>query len=190
MGRPKSVQDNEIPQSDANLGEIAAKSEVSADVPRETRTRLDARAEAERIRNSRGPLTGVEMRLEFFGTNPGWQRRWVTGANVPLRLRDGYRFVLKDEVQMSNSVNLGNTSTDDRVIHPAGGLDPHGGPMLLYLMEIPVEIAKELDEVRRDAPARRLEEAIKSGSDHGFGARTYKPDWATNKVEQGLLSET
>ncbi len=54
---PKGIpnkKEADIPQSSPNLGEIAAKSEVSDHVPRETRTRLDSREEAERIRDRVG----------------------------------------------------------------------------------------------------------------------------------------
>lgn len=135
-------------------------------VKRETtpaRTRLDAREYAEQLRSSRKDFSGLEMKLKYYGENPGWKRRWVNEENVPAREQEGYRFVLRSEVNMSDSIGRGNTDMGDRV-SVFGGTDVQNRPYNQYLMEIPQEIADEYDHEKSYKKVKLSEESIRSGS--------------------------
>ena len=135
-------------------------------VKRETtpaRTRLDAREYAEQIRSSRKDFSGLEQKLKYYGENPGWKRRWVNEENVPSREQEGYRFVLRSEVGMSDSIGRGNTDMGDRV-SVFGGTSERGVPYNTYLMEIPQEIADEYDHEKSHKKVKLSEESIRAGT--------------------------
>lgn len=126
------------------------------------RTRIDAREYAEKIRSNRKDFSGLEQKMKFYGDNPGWKRRWVNEENVPGRQEEGYRFVQRSEVSMSDSMRHGNTDTADRVsVH--AGVDSFGKPFSAYLMEIPQEIADELDYEKSHKQVKLSEQSIRAG---------------------------
>ena len=127
------------------------------------RHRLDAREEAEKILSKRKEFSGLEKNLSFDGARPGWKRRWANEENLPGRIEEGYRFVLRDEVNMSDSLRYGNEDTGDRVSKYAGR-DEYGNPFKTYLMEIPLEIALLLDDEKSHAKIRLSEQSIRSGA--------------------------
>lgn len=139
-------------------------------VPRETlqaptieRTRVDAREYAAKIRANRKDFSGLEQKMKHYGENPGWKRRYVNEDNVPARLEEGYRFVLRSEVSMSDSMRYGNTDMGDRVsVH--AGVGTNGQPFSAYLMEIPLEIADELDSEKSHKKVKLSEQSIRSGT--------------------------
>ena len=127
------------------------------------RSRVDLREETERILANRKEFSGLENKLGYDGDNPGWKRRWVNEENVPGRVQEGFRFVLRDEVNMSDSLRYGNEDTGDRVSKHAGR-DEYGNPYKTYLMEIPQQIADMLDDEKSHAKIRNSEISIRSGS--------------------------
>lgn len=127
------------------------------------RNRIDPREYAEKIRATRKDFSGLEQKMKHFGENPGWKRRWVNEDNVPGRLEEGYRFVQRDEVSMSDSLRYGNSDIGDRVSVHAGKND-NGHPFNAYLMEIPQEIADELDEAKSHKKVRSIEQSIRAGT--------------------------
>ena len=135
-------------------------------VKRETtpaRTRIDAREYAAQIRSTRKDFSGLEQKLKYYGENPGWKRRWVNEENVPAREQEGYRFVLRSEVNMSDSIGRGNTDMGDRV-SVLGGIDVQNRPYNQYLMEIPQEIADEYDHEKSYKKVKLSEESIRAGT--------------------------
>lgn len=127
------------------------------------RTRLSADEEAERILANRKDFSGLELKLKAYGENPGWTRRWVNEQNVPGRLEEGYRFVERGEVSMSDSMRYGNQDIGDRVsIH--AGTDDKGHPFSAYLMEIPNRVAEVLNEQKSYRQIRLSEESIRAGA--------------------------
>lgn len=143
--------------------------EIPEIVPRETladtpaRSRIDAREYAEKIRSNRKDFSGLEQKMKHYGENPGWKRRWVNEDNVPGRIEEGYRFVQRAEVAMSDSLRYGNSDMGDRVsVH--AGTDTFGKPFSAYLMEIPLEIADELDHEKSHKKVKLSEQSIKAGT--------------------------
>ena len=127
------------------------------------RTRVDAREYAAKIRANRKDFSGLEQKMKHYGENPGWKRRYVNEDNVPARLEEGYRFVLRSEVSMSDSMRYGNTDMGDRVsVH--AGVGTNGQPFSAYLMEIPLEIADELDSEKSHKKVKLSEASIRSGT--------------------------
>jgi len=148
---------------------LASEPGVAPEVPRETlvvtpaRTRIDPREYAESIRANRKDFSGLEQKMKYYGENPGWKRRWVNEDNVPGRLQEGYRFVQRDEVNMSDSLRYGNNDVADRVsVH--AGTNTQGQPFSAYLMEIPLEIAEEMDEAKSYKKVRSIDESIRAGT--------------------------
>ena len=133
-------------------------------VTRETaRVRIDPREYAAKIRSGRKDFSGLEQKMKFYGENPGWKRRFVNEENVPGRIEEGYRFVLRGEVSMSDSIRYGNMDMGDRVsIH--AGTDSFGKPFSSYLMEIPQEIADELDNEKSYKKVKLSEQSIRAGA--------------------------
>ncbi len=148
--------------------------EESQSIPARTRT-LDARTEAERIRRERKGLSGLEQRMAYFGEHPGWKRRWVNDDNVPFRLGEGYRFVEGSEVNMSTSIRYGNIDIGDKVSYPVGGSNGRGDPRLAFLMEIPQEIADELDKAKSHDKIAAIDQSIRSGTIGDPGSHAYVP---------------
>lgn len=160
----------------------AAEPAVIAATVARSREELDADKYTEEfLARSRPNLAGFEQKLSYYGEHPGWVRRWVNDqANrVPSLLERGWRFVLRAEVGMSDSVGRGNTDIGDRVsVSSTAG----EGPMRIVLMEI----TKKLFDMQMDAllePVRRSEEAIKAGA---FGVddtkSTYMPKGLENRI--------
>lgn len=132
------------------------------EVKRSEPTLLDAKEHAEKILAARKAFNGLESKLAFEGDHPGWKRRWVNEENVPGRIDEHYRFVLRDEVSMSDSLRFGNEDTGDRVSKHAG---TRGGvPFKAFLMEIPEEIAKLLDKEKSHDQIARYEHSIRNGA--------------------------
>ena len=146
---------------------VGGKSEVK-------RSRLDPKTEADRIRASRKSFNGLEMKLSFLGDHPGWKRRWVNDENVPQRLNQGYRFVEPAEVELSDSLRYGNSDVGNRVAYPTGGLNTRNETAMAFLMEIPQEIADELDKVVTDKTAS-IDQTIRAGKVGNPGANSYVP---------------
>jgi len=150
---------------------LAAESNVTTvdDIPvvsRESspaRTRIDPREYAEKIRSTRKDFSGLEQKLKYYGENPGWKRRWVNEEGVPGREQEGYRFVLRSEVGMSDSIGRGNTDMGDRV-SVFGVTNERGVPYNTYLMEIPQEIADEYDYEKSHKKVKLSEESIRAGT--------------------------
>lgn len=122
---------------------------------------LDAKEYAEKILAKRKEFSGMEQKLAFEGDHLGWKHRWVNEENVEGRLQEGYRFVLRDEVNMSDSQRYGNEDTGDRVSKHAGRIS--GVPFKTYLMEIPNEIAALLDKEKSHNQIARYDHSIRSG---------------------------
>lgn len=136
---------------------------------------LDAKEYADKILASRKSYSGLEQKLSFTGDHPGWKRRWVNEENVPGRQQEGYRFVLRDEVGMSDSIRYGNEDMGDRVSKVAGQTK-QGHPFNVYLMEIPQQIADLLDKEKSHDQIARNEHSIRAG-------KTGAPD-GNNRVGQ------
>lgn len=132
---------------------------------------VDPRERAAQIREGRkGQVGNLQQKLPYFGEKEGWKRRWVLGSNVPGRQQEGYTFVDRAEVVMKAAgIGFGNQDVGNKVAVHAGkglvGLD--GAPELLYLMEIPQEIAKELDYEKSGKAIRASVTALKSGNTGG-----------------------
>lgn len=153
MGRPKL---NAEP-----VAQVATGASASPVAPK--RNRLDPKAEAERIRASRPAANGLEQKMAYYGENPGWKRRWVNADNVPARIHEGYRHVQRDEVDMSDSIRFGNADVGNHVCVPVGGY-VNLEPLKAYLMEIPQEIANDLDYSKNYSKIARIEDTIKKGT--------------------------
>lgn len=152
-----------VTSSTPSLEEIPEVSRESLQVLTTARTRVDAREYSEKIRANRKSFSGLEQKLKYYGENPGWHRRWVNEENVPSRVEEGYRFVLRAEVSMSDSLRYGNSDVGDRVsIH--GGTDKQGKPFNQYLMEIPLDIAEELNNEKSLNKVKLSEQSIRAGA--------------------------
>ena len=130
-----------------------------------TRVRLDPREYAEKIRRERVSVSSVIKRLPDFGDNPGWKRRWVNDEGVPMRRNEGYRFVTKDEIgDVSYSATRNDTDPSNFIARPVGGLNDENKLRMAYLMEIPQEIANELDYEKSHKAIKSSEDAIRRGT--------------------------
>jgi hypothetical protein len=123
---------------------------------------LDADAYADEVLARRKEFNGLESNLAFEGEHPGWKRRWVNEENVPGRLEEGFRFVLRDEVSMSDSLRYGNEDTGDRVSKHAGFRA--GIAFKAFLMEIPQRVADVLDKEKSHDQIARYEHSIRAGA--------------------------
>ena len=147
MGRPSNA-------------EIAARSEKQ-----EVRARIDAREYAAKVRRERVGITSITKRLPDFGDNPGWKRRWVNEENLPQRKHEGYRFVTKDEVNdPSYDASRGNSDPSNYLCRAVGGVTDQGNLRQAYLMEIPDEIASELDFEKSIKQVKVSESQIRNGT--------------------------
>jgi len=160
-------------------------------VPRETisqapaRSRLDAREYAEKIRRERVSISSVIKRLPDFGDNPGWKRRWVNDEGVPMRRNEGYRFVTKDEIgDVAYDAMRNETDPSNFVCRPVGGLNDENKLRMAYLMEIPIEIADELDYEKSHKAIKASESAIRSGSigNAQQAGHSRQPDGVVNSI--------
>jgi len=146
MGRPSNA-------------EIAARKEQPA------RARINAREYAEKLRRERVSITSIAQRLPSFGDNPGWKRRWVNDENIPQRKQEGYRFVTKDEV---NDPSFDPTREDgdpsNYICRAVGGTTDLQKLRMAYLMEIPDEIAFELDFEKSIKQVKVSEDQIRNSS--------------------------
>lgn len=137
---------------------------------------LDAAAYAEEIRARRGDISTMETRLGLNAVAPqGWEWRWFndTGDRIDRAIADGWRFVSRDRVGMSESVGRGNDAVGDRVCKTTTLGE---GPINTVLMEIPFEIAEELREVRSLSKVRQFEATVNRGAPVGIaGDHTYNP---------------
>jgi len=139
----------------------------------ETRKRdIDlAREKAELIRSSRkGEIGVINQKLPFYGERPGWKRRWVLTSNLPSRMEEGYAFVTRDDVSMkADGIGFGNKDIGNRVaVHAGrGSIDAAGKQEMLYLMEIPMEIAKELDFHKSKRQVAASIDSLKAGNSGG-----------------------
>jgi hypothetical protein len=136
---------------------------VTNEVVAPSRGRIDPREYAQKIRANRKDFSGLETKMKYYGENPGWKRRWVNEDNVPGRIEEGYRFVQRNEVAMSDSMRYGNQDMADRVSTHAG-TDQFGKPYSAFLMEIPDEIANELNDQKSYDKVRLIEKSIRSGT--------------------------
>jgi hypothetical protein len=149
---------------------------------------LDANAWAREIEMRRGDsLRTLSSPLAFVGTHEGWTRRWCNddGDNIPSRLRDGWRFVNRDEIDMPEGVNQGNGDVGDRVsITTSVG----AGPIKTILMEIPTVIAEQILDVRSGTQVRRWRESIERGLTAPVAnpARVYLPGEKQGSHLQGI----
>ena len=147
MGRPTNA-------------EIAARGEK-----KEVRARIDAREYAAKIKRERVSITSIAQRLPSFGDNPGWKRRWVNDENIPQRKQEGYRFVTKDEV---NDPSFDPTREDgdpsNYICRAVGGTTDLQKLRMAYLMEIPDEIASELDFEKSIKQVKVSEDQIRNGT--------------------------
>lgn len=128
---------------------------------------------AEEIRARRGDIRQMESRLTFVGDRPGWTRRWCNdeGDNIARRLEDGWRFVQRQEVKLSESVGYGNQDLGNNVtITSRIGTDA----IKVHLMEIPTVIAEDLLNARSYKQVRLIEESILAGS-VGNPSMAYNP---------------
>lgn len=176
-----------MPRGIPNVKKEAPALEASGAVksPEIVRSRDELDPEAytkEFLQRNRPNVGGFEQKLAYYGEHPGWVRKWaIDSANrIPSLLENGWRFVLRAEVGMSQSVGRGNTDIGDRVSITTTIGD---GPVLQYLMET----TQELYDMQLDAalePVRRSEAAMKAGA---FAvndtSNVYQPDWAKNRIE-------
>ena len=139
------------------------------------RSHIDAKEYAEKIRRDRKNFNGLELKLSFLGDHPGWKRRWVNDENTPMRLAQGYRFVEKAEIEMSDSLRYGNADIGNRVAYPTGGLNARNEMGMAYLMEIPQEIADDLDKQFSQDQADRIDASIRAGKVGDPGPTAYVP---------------
>lgn len=174
MGRPRKVP------------ELEASGVAPVEESVRSRDEIEAEKHAEDfLKRNRPNLAGFETKLAYYGERKGWVRRWVVDhANrVQGLLERGWRFVLKNEVQMSDSVGHGNTDIGDRVslVTTMGE-----GPVRQILMETPQKLYDLQMEASMES-VRQSEAALKSG---GMGltdtTNTYFPNWAKNRVESKL----
>lgn len=153
--------------------------------PVSKRSRIDPREYAEKFRRERKSISGFETRLAQYGENPGWKRRWVNDDNVPQRLNEGYRFVMKEEVSMSDSVSRGNDDVANAVSQPVGGTNSRNEPRRAFLMEIPLEMAKELDYEKSGKQAEKITQSILRGNIGVADPRNMRlPDGVENQYGQ------
>lgn len=148
----------------AKANAIAVEDKVLGVTEASKRTRIDPKEYAEHIRSNRQSSSGLEQKMKYYGENPGWKRRWVNDDNVPGRLAEGYRFVLKEEISMSDSVRYGNDDVANYVSQPVGGNNNRNEPMRAFLMEVPLEIADELLQEKSLSKVAKIEQSIKQGN--------------------------
>lgn len=146
------------------------------EAPLKERPTLDAAAYAEEIRARRGDIRTMESRLGLSAEPPaGWEWRWFNdvGDRVARAQADGWRFVSRASVGMSESVGRGNDSVTDCVSKTTTLGD---GPIQTILMEIPFVIAEELRDIRSLSQVRKFEETVNRGGAVGItGDHTYIP---------------
>lgn len=135
----------------------------------------DASKYAEEVRSRRGDVSQMQSRLAFFGEREGWTRRWVldNADRIPSCLRDGWRFVEKHEVEMSDAFGYGSTDMGNQIsiITSVGA-----GPVRQVLMEIPTEIYNEIMQIRVYDRNNAIEDSIRNGSVGSTGAgHRYNP---------------
>lgn len=177
MGRPRKIVEGDVatPVVEQPEQPIPARSREAIDAEKYTKEYLE---------RNRTNLSGFELRLAHYGEHPGWVRRWVVDRDnrVQSLLEKGWRFVLRDEVGMSDSVGRGNTDIGDRVSVATSV----GDPVRQYLMETTQQLFDLQVEASME-PVRRSETALKDG---GLGLssteNTYFPEWAKNRIVSKL----
>jgi|GEM_PF-3700938 len=172
MGRPSAA-------------EVAARGNADAPAATHQRVRLNAAEVAAEIRRTRSSISSIKKRLPDFVDNPGWKRRWVNDDNIANRKQEGYRFVTKDEI---NDVSY-DASRDDQdpanyVCRPVGGINDKNELRSAYLMEVPQEIADELDFEKSLKQSIANKRAILDGTAGApqSSGQTRMPDGVTNKI--------
>ena len=158
---------------------------LGAGVEKSVRSRDEIEADKhteEFLKRNRPNLAGFEQHLAYFGERAGWVRHWaVDRANrVQSLLERGWRFVLRSEVGMSDSIGHGNTDIGGFVsISTTLG----EGPCRQILMETPKKIFDMQMEAQME-PVRKSEAAIRAGAfavqDTGH---VYQPKGVVNRLE-------
>lgn len=158
-----------------------------AEAPLKPAKVMDAKTYAEDIRSRRGDVHTMESRLGLNATPPeGWEWRWCNdvGDNITLKLADGWRFVSRESIGMSESIGRSNDAVGDRVekVSTLGG-----DPIKVVLMEIPKELAEEYREIRSLSKVRAFEETINRGGAVGIsGTNVYTQGSAPGSLSAGV----
>lgn len=154
------------------------------EAPPKVRPTLDAGAYAKEIRDRRGDIQPMETRLGLGATAPdGWEWRWFNDVDdrITRALEDGWRFVTRKSVNMSESIGRGNDDIGDRVTKST---TLGAGPINTVLMEIPIELAEEYRNIRSLSKVRAFEEAVNRQGPVGIsgGSHVYTPRGVTNHI--------
>jgi len=149
-----------------------------------SREELDAKKYTEDfLKKNRPNLTGFEQRLATFGEHPGWVRRWAVDQHnrIEALLERGWRFVLRNEVGLSDSLGRGNTDIGS---HVSTATFAGSGPVRQVLMET----TQQLYDLQAEASMQRVrqtEEALQKGFfDVADMSNVYQP--IPNKFETKL----
>jgi hypothetical protein len=128
------------------------------------RARVNADEYAAEIRRTRtSDISQVRFNLPIFVDNQGWKRRWVHEDNCITRRNQGYRYVTKDEIGgVYYDDARESTDASNYVAYPAKGRNDHGKPTMMYLMEIPKSLARELDHELNEKDAIEYQDGIRN----------------------------
>jgi hypothetical protein len=143
-----------------------------------TRDRSEVRSEAERakreaIRQRLRDTGGARLKLEVFGTVPGYHLYWENdeGSNIPALLQDGFDFVAPDEVGMANWL-VADKDVEGKISKYVG-TKADGSPLRAFLMKLPEDMWADREAIRQERPDM-WEGAIRKGEVENVENR-YKP---------------
>jgi hypothetical protein len=168
----KITDSNEgMEQSSERIPSRAAVSEVTN--PRERNPEME-----QGIPRTRTPFGVGKLRLGVTSI-PGYHLHWI--ADYPGRLEDaeenGYEFVTRGEVKLSNRTGSDSDSAGERVSRISGSHES-GRPLTLHLMKIRNEWYAENQEYYASR-TRAIEQQIKTGKIDGVSRpETYHPKGA------------
>ena len=147
------------------LSELGANQSVveSSNVVTTNRRNLTPQERAAAIRKERTGF-GVQKYFDGVPEKDGWKRRWVNDINVPHRIDQGYTFVSKAHMRDTSSIGYESVDVADRVTKPNKASNPDGSAGMATLMEVPMEVALEIQKVMVDDPTDRIDAALRAGT--------------------------
>lgn len=128
-------------------------------------------------------LGGASLKLNVFGTIPGYHLYWENDDNnrIELMLEEGFEFVKPEEVGMTRKV-ASDTEVTDRISKYVGTKEDGTG-MRAYLLKCPEHLWEDIQSSIADLTSER-DQHIRAGNIGGVDS-TYKPQGFETKVVSG-----
>ena len=142
------------------------------------------RTEASRkssIRDRRDGMGGARLKLEVFGTIPGYHMYWENDddARIEQRIYEGFEFVKPSEIQMASWI-VQDKDLADRVSKYVGK-KADGSPLRAFLLKCTDELWDDIQAMGQEQ-AGQWDDAIMAGTVGGVDSR-YDPKGAERKLK-------